>query len=84
MLLTEFLVTRVLEAGVHGLDLAAALGREPWLTPPAAGLLVALYGGAGLDWDPVPLLRVATGRAEATPEQAADLERHGLRRLTLG
>lgn len=34
MLLTDFLQTRVLEMGVHGLDLAAALGRPPWLTPP--------------------------------------------------
>jgi uncharacterized protein (TIGR03083 family) len=84
MLLTEFLLTRVLEAGVHGLDLAAALGREPWLTPSAAELLTGLYGGAGLGWDPVTLLRVATGRAEATPQQRADLRRHGVRRLALG
>jgi uncharacterized protein (TIGR03083 family) len=84
MLLTEFLVTRVLEAGIHGLDLAAALGRDPWLTPAAAELLVRLYGAADLDWEPVALLRVATGRADATPEQQADLQRHGLRRLALG
>ncbi|WP_433075995.1 maleylpyruvate isomerase N-terminal domain-containing protein [Dactylosporangium sp. CA-052675] len=84
MLLTDFLVTRVLEAGIHGLDLADALGREPWLTPPAARLLVGLYGGAALGWAPLALLRVATGRAEPTPQQAADLQRHGVRRLTLG
>ncbi|MFN2544132.1 MAG: maleylpyruvate isomerase N-terminal domain-containing protein [Actinomycetota bacterium] len=33
MLLQEFLRTRVVEAAVHGLDLADALGRVPWLTP---------------------------------------------------
>lgn len=34
MLLAEFLRTRVLELTVHGLDLAAALDREPWMTAP--------------------------------------------------
>ena len=34
--LTEFLRTRVLELAVHRLDLAVALGREPWMTQPAA------------------------------------------------
>lgn len=29
MLLTDFLVTRVVEVAVHGLDLAAAVGRDP-------------------------------------------------------
>jgi len=32
MLLSEFLRTRVLELAVHGLDLAAGLGRQPWMT----------------------------------------------------
>ncbi|RMB85949.1 maleylpyruvate isomerase N-terminal domain-containing protein [Streptomyces shenzhenensis] len=36
MLLSQFLVTRVVEVAVHGLDLAEALRREPWLTPQAA------------------------------------------------
>ena len=38
MLLAEFLRTRVLELAVHGLDLAAALDREPWMTAAAAGV----------------------------------------------
>ncbi|MFB9443589.1 maleylpyruvate isomerase N-terminal domain-containing protein [Dactylosporangium vinaceum] len=46
MLLGDFLATRVLEAGIHGLDLAEALGREPWLTPAAAALLTRVYGAA--------------------------------------
>ncbi len=36
--LDEFLKTRVLEIGVHGLDLADALGRDPWLSPAAASV----------------------------------------------
>jgi uncharacterized protein (TIGR03083 family) len=39
MLLTEFLVTRVVELGVHGLDLAGGLGRPPWLTAAAAEVI---------------------------------------------
>ncbi|WP_370462371.1 hypothetical protein [Nocardiopsis sp. FR6] len=47
MLLTDFLVTRVLEAVVHGLDLADALGREPWTRREAlAVVLASLFGGA--------------------------------------
>ncbi|EFL12981.1 predicted protein [Streptomyces sp. C] len=30
---SQFLVTRVVEVAVHGLDLAEGLGRDPWLTP---------------------------------------------------
>ena len=52
MLLAEFLRTRVLELAVHGLDLAAALDREPWMTAPAAGvtedLLLPSAAAAGL------------------------------------
>lgn len=33
MLLSQFLLTRVIEISVHGLDIADALGHEPWLTP---------------------------------------------------
>lgn len=48
MRLDEFLATRVLEVAIHGLDLADALGRDPWLTPGAAaitrGILTRLLG----------------------------------------
>ena len=50
MLLTEFLRTRVLELAVHGLDLAAALDREPWMTIEAARVtedLLLPCGAAG-------------------------------------
>ncbi|MEV0717073.1 maleylpyruvate isomerase N-terminal domain-containing protein [Asanoa sp. NPDC050611] len=89
MPLTEFLVTRVVEVGVHGLDLAAALGRPPWLTPRAAAVLTDLLlpdGDAALaelGWDRVTLVSKATGRAPLAPDERASLNRHGLRRLTL-
>ncbi|MGO8958050.1 MAG: maleylpyruvate isomerase family mycothiol-dependent enzyme [Streptosporangiaceae bacterium] len=47
MRLTEFARTRVVELGVHGLDVAAGLGREPWLTPQAAEVLTELLLPAG-------------------------------------
>ena len=38
--LDGFVTTRVFEYGVHGLDLAAALGRPPWLTSGAASVVL--------------------------------------------
>jgi uncharacterized protein (TIGR03083 family) len=84
MLLTDFLVTRVVEVGVHGLDLADGLGRPAWLTAPAAAVLTGLFFGD--DGPPVDadLLRGLTGRRALTPEESTALERRGVRRLTLG
>ncbi|MFF1601306.1 maleylpyruvate isomerase N-terminal domain-containing protein [Streptomyces mirabilis] len=52
MLLSEFLLTRVVEVAVHGLDLADVLGCQPWLTAEAAdlvqGLLLGPVGAATL------------------------------------
>jgi uncharacterized protein (TIGR03083 family) len=91
MLLADFLVTRVVEVGVHGLDLADALRRPPWLTEPAAvvieGVLVAVGDGtvAGrLGWDRLTFIRKATGRARLTDAEHAEIDRHGVRWLTLG
>ncbi|GIF06685.1 maleylpyruvate isomerase N-terminal domain-containing protein [Actinoplanes siamensis] len=81
MLLTDFLTTRVVELAVHGLDLADALDRPAWLTPPAAGVVLSLLFGrpaADLPGPPDRLLREATGRAPVT------LDLTGLRPLTLG
>ncbi|MFF0123399.1 maleylpyruvate isomerase N-terminal domain-containing protein [Micromonospora arida] len=89
MLLTEFLRTRVVEVGVHGLDLAAALGRPPWLTPQASAVIADLLTGgkptpAGLRWDELTLIRKTTGRAALTaPEQAA-IAAAGFRWLAFG
>ncbi len=78
--LDEFVKTRILEIGVHGLDLAAALGREPWLTPAAASvvqsILVALLGGdptADLGWSDLTFIETATGRRPLTDAERAVL-----------
>ncbi|AEV82130.1 hypothetical protein ACWT_1114 [Actinoplanes sp. SE50] len=81
MLLTDFLITRVVELAVHGLDLADALARPAWLTPPAADVVLGLLFGRPASELPGPadgLLRQATGRAPA------GLDLTGLRPLTLG
>jgi len=68
MLLDDFLVTRVFEVAVHGLDLADAAGVPPWLTPAAAGTLQDLLLGPGQRHaDPLPYLREATGRGSGPP-----------------
>lgn len=90
MLLSEFLLTRVVEVAVHGLDLADALGREPWLTSQAADLVQDLLlgpdGAAALEklgWGQLRFLRKATGREPITREEALDVSRLGIRWLTL-
>lgn len=81
MLLTEFLITRVVELAVHGLDLADALGVPSWLTPQAAGVLQELLLGPGRAApDPEHFIRAATGRAD----DPGLLARLGPRRLALG
>ncbi|MFJ8582081.1 maleylpyruvate isomerase N-terminal domain-containing protein [Micromonospora sp. NPDC093277] len=96
MTLTEFLRTRVAEVGVHGLDLADALHRQPWLTPTAAqviaDLLICSRSGPGepaslpdaLGWDPLTLVRKATGRAPLTEREQTLVDQAGLRWLTFG
>ena len=89
MLLTDFLVTRVVELAIHGLDLADALDRPPWIDATAVDMVTRLLvGDTSLDalgWSPVRLLRVATGRAGG--DAAADVERlraTGITWLALG
>jgi uncharacterized protein (TIGR03083 family) len=79
MLLDEYLRTRVLELAVHGLDLASAVGAEPWLSEPAAVVTeqVLTEGCDGdelgaLGWDRRTLIEKATGRAAVTTEEAGD------------
>ncbi|MGC5021795.1 maleylpyruvate isomerase N-terminal domain-containing protein [Micromonospora sp. DT47] len=89
MTLPDFLVTRVVEVGVHGLDLAVALDREPWLTPTAAAVIAELLTGgrpvpAGLGWDPLTLIRKATGRASLTARERAVVEAASFRWLAFG
>ncbi|KUL43452.1 maleylpyruvate isomerase family mycothiol-dependent enzyme [Streptomyces regalis] len=91
MLLSEFLLTRVVEVAVHGLDLADALGREPWLTPEAGvAVLELLLGPEQLDaagelgWDGPTFLRKVTGRATLDATETAQVGRLGIRWITLG
>ncbi|MER7457363.1 maleylpyruvate isomerase N-terminal domain-containing protein [Micromonospora sp. NPDC126480] len=87
MTVVEFLRTRVVEVGVHGLDLAAALDRPPWLTPAAATVVADLLTGGrpvppGLGWDRLTLVRKATGRAPLTPAERATADAAGFRWLS--
>ena len=91
MLLSQFLLTRVVEVAVHGLDVADALGREPWLSSQAADVVMELLLGADhgaaareLGWDRPGFLRKATGREPLDAAEVARVERLGIRWLTLG
>lgn len=88
MALDDFLVTRVVELGVHGLDLAAALQRPPWLTEPAAEVIADLLLGAAdpavldeLGWSRFTFIGKATGRTPLTEAERAEVDRRGLRWL---
>ena len=67
---------------MHGLDLAAALDREPWMTIQAAqvteDLLLPAGAAAGLraetGWDRVGLVARLTGRHPATPAETGLIE----------
>ena len=84
--LEEYLKTRVLEMAVHGLDLARALSREPWVTPAGAAttreILVGLLGSdppPALGWDDVAFIEKGTGRQEVSAGEREVLgERAGL------
>jgi uncharacterized protein (TIGR03083 family) len=92
MLLTDFARTRVVELGLHGLDLAIALERTPWLTGGAATVLEELLLPAGnaarlraeLGCDRAGVIALLTGRADPDPDQAAVLASAGAVRLALG
>ncbi|MET9594521.1 maleylpyruvate isomerase family mycothiol-dependent enzyme [Streptomyces sp. NPDC006516] len=91
MLLSEFLLTRVVEVAVHGIDLADALGREPWLTSAAGDAVLELLLGAeqteaavALGWSRARFLRKATGREPLDASETAKVEQLGIRWLALG
>ncbi len=91
MLLAEFLRTRVLELAVHGLDLAAALEHEPWMTAQAADvtgdLLLPAEAAARLraetGWDQVTLIAGLTGRRPLTPAETQLIRSAGIGWLAL-
>jgi uncharacterized protein (TIGR03083 family) len=91
MLLSQFLLTRVVELGLHGIDVADAVGRAPCLTSAAGDVVLELQLGPGwraaageLGWDRLGLLRRATGRQPLDAAESARMERLGIRWLTLG
>jgi uncharacterized protein (TIGR03083 family) len=92
MLLTDFARTRLVELAVHGLDLAAGLGRPTWMTPAAARVLEDLVapGGAGpalraaLGCDRVGLIARLTGRLPLPADQEELLREYGVTRPALG
>lgn len=91
MLLAEFLLTRVVEVAVHGLDMADALEHEPWLTEPAQAAVLDLVIGPAhrdhiraLSWDGPTALRKVTGRAALTEAETSRIERLGINWITLG
>jgi uncharacterized protein (TIGR03083 family) len=91
MTVDDFLLTRLVELGVHGLDLVAALDRRPWLTEPAAAAITGLLLGRGdpavldrLGWDRLTFVAKATGRAPLTGAERAEVDRHGIRWLSFG
>ena len=89
MSLTEFLRTRVVEVGVHGLDLAAALDRPPWLTPRRrrSSPTCSPAGGRSrpeLGWDRLTLIRKTTGRVALTDPERAAIDAAGFRWLSFG
>jgi uncharacterized protein (TIGR03083 family) len=92
MLLTEFLVTRVVELGVHGLDLAGGLDRPPWLTAAATAVIEELLLGGSpgdavidrLGSDRAGRIARLTGRVPLSPADKAVLAELDIRPLALG
>jgi uncharacterized protein (TIGR03083 family) len=78
--LDEFVRTRILEIGVHGMDLAAAIDRRPWLTSAAASvvlsILIGLWGDdptTALGWSDLTFIETATGRRSLSDAERAVL-----------
>ena len=90
MTLDEFLLTRVVEVVLHGIDVADALGRAPWTTPAAGELVIGLLAGPAADevnalpWDTPTILRSATGREAPYGPPAGLFGQLGIRWLALG
>ena len=92
MLLADFLRTRVLELAVHGLDLATAVDRTPWMTERAAyvtsDLLLPAADATRLretaGWDLETLIAKLTGRLPLTAAESDLASSIGVRWLALG
>ncbi len=92
MLLSDFARTRVVELGVHGLDVAIGLNRQSWLTDEAAvileGLLLPAASAprvrAALGCDRIGLIARLTGRISLSPADERRLTDLSVARLALG
>jgi uncharacterized protein (TIGR03083 family) len=79
ILLSDFVLTRVIAHAAHGLDLAISLGLRPWTTREAFDVMRPVWFallGAEVDWDDARLFACATGRSELTDvehQQAGEL-----------
>lgn len=83
--LDEFLKTRILELGIHGLDLADALGVQAWLTPGAAEVVRSIFDmllgaeplgaepPAALGWSDAVYLDTGSGRRRLTDDERVTL-----------
>ncbi|WP_051023025.1 maleylpyruvate isomerase N-terminal domain-containing protein [Nocardia pneumoniae] len=79
ILLSEFMITRVVELVLHGLDLAIALGASAWTTPEAAAVVGDFLqiepAITHLGWDRRTALAKASGRCALSTEESAELAR---------
>lgn len=78
--LDEFLGTRILEVVVHGLDLAAALTMEPWLTDAGSSITCGILFGLldadlpeAVGWSELTFIEAGTGRRALTDSEMAAL-----------
>lgn len=76
ILLSDFVLTRVIAHAAHGLDLAISLDRTPWTTKEAFEVMrpvwIALLG-ADPGWSDIRLFACATGRSHLTDAERAEL-----------
>jgi hypothetical protein len=90
MPLADFMLTRVFEVAVHGIDLADALGLEASLRPQAADLLLEILVGPDmsgmteLGWSHARFLRKITGCEPLEPEESSRIVRLNITWLALG
>jgi hypothetical protein len=73
MLLSDFLLTRVFEVALHGLDLADALERSPWLTTAGYEAVKSLlFGPTTVDSTTVDSTTVDSSTVDPTTALASD------------
>ena len=75
MALMEYVKTRVFELAVHGLDLAYALDREPWMTSGAAQVTADVLlenGNLSPPEDTVAFIAQATGRVAVAQTEVSE------------